>query len=109
MNFDSTSAVIGLFVAYFVIVLIFQISRKGMRGMFFGGKVIKQLGEITLNSTSFTSQKLNVYEVDKKNEKHLGFEMISKAPLAFGANYFSIPKSSTENLCRMIDELNQGT
>ncbi len=55
--------------------------------MFFGGKVIKQLGEITLNSTSFTSQKLNVYEVNKKNEKHLGFEMISKAPLAFGANY----------------------
>ena len=92
--------ILGAVMLYFV----FMIAKYGFRGMFFGGKIVRTLGEVPLKPRSGVRGNMKIHQVQTKDGIMFGLEVTSRS--GFSADMTPLCLSP-EEIPRLISLLSE--
>lgn len=104
-----------LFWLFFVGVLghlAYRYFRNGgnLTGALLGGRIIREVGEIVLSESSFSSQRLRVFDMESpEGERFIGLSLVSKAPLAASMAPYRLSRGQARQMISLLQRASGST
>lgn len=104
MSFES------LFFLFFVLIVgnfawRYLRSGRSLTGALLGGRVTREIGEVTLNGGSFTSQVLRVMAMEESTgEKFIAVSVVSKAPMGASMVPYKLSRTQAQELVALLQQ-----
>ncbi|MBX3691578.1 hypothetical protein [Dokdonella sp.] len=78
-------------------------SGRSLTGAMLGGRISREIGEISLSQGSFTSQVLRVLDMESpEGERFIGLSVVSKAPLAASMVSYRLSRAQAQQLVSLL-------
>jgi hypothetical protein len=87
-----------------IIYFIYQFKNKGMKGAFFGGKVLNTHGEFELSKRGILSGNIKVHEIESKPTNLVGIEITQNTLASYDMTALTFEKSDIKQLIEALEK-----